>query len=342
MSRQVTLKETATTTNIVTTENGTPHDVSKAKLISLQSIVDVNTPSAKTFVAGVLDKWTLNFPAFASVTDREYFVVYDTAGLGWAIYLDKTGSSAVPTGAIYTAIASGRKAKADISGDTTAAQVAARVETAFDALSANPITSDDSAADGHMFFEQTIRGTVTAPASYLLNDAAGNITSAHTTTGIASKVDITADSITIASHGLTTGLKGQTTSTGTLPAGITTGVDYFVISLDANTIQLASSLALAQAGTPLDLTNQGTVATTHTFTPTSVAGATLSLQKSNNYVPGDNAGTWDAVEAATSISADGDVWISDIDPEYMWVRQSFTLTAGRLSASSILVIKEDN
>src|SRR5258705_6244535 len=41
------------------------------------------------------------------------------------------------------------------------------------------------------------------------------------------------------------GLKVRATSTGTLPAGITTGVDYFVIPVGTNTISVASSLANA-------------------------------------------------------------------------------------------------
>ncbi len=341
MARRISGQSTITTTNIVTTSNSSPIDVSKAKSISIQAVIDVNTPSAKTFVAGVLDKWTLNFPAFAGVTDREYFVVYDTAGLGWAIYLDKTGSSAAPTGAVYTAIPSDRKAKADISGDTTAAEVAARVETAFDALTANPITSDDTAADGHMFFEQTIRGTVTAPASYLLDDTAGNITSAHTTTGVASKVDVSANTISITTHGLTDGLKGQASSTSTLPAGLSTSTDYFVIVVDANTIKLAASYANAIAGTAIDITDQGTAGATHTFTPTSIAGGTIVLQKSNDYDPIQNStGTWDD-EVSTAITADGRIWSSDVDPEYKWARVQFNLTAGRLSASSYVIVKED-
>src|SRR6476661_398545 len=60
------------------------------------------------------------------------------------------------------------------------------------------------------------------------------------------------DICTAASHGYTTGLKGQASTTTTLPAGLALTTDYFVIVLDANTFKLASSLANAIAGTAID------------------------------------------------------------------------------------------
>lgn len=344
MARLITVDQTTTTTNIVTTSNSTPVDVSRAKLLSLQAVVDVNTPSAKAFAAGTADVRTLTFEAAADVVDREYFIVYDQAGLGWAIYFDKTGSSVAPTGALYTAIPAGRKAKADISAATDAASVAAIVETAIDALTGftAAIVTDDTAADGTMLFTQTQHGTVSAPVSKLYDDSnVGGVTSVNTTPGVASDVNITSNAISETAHGYTTGLKGQLTSTSTLPAGVTTATDYFLIVVDADSYKFASSLANAQAGTAIDLTNQGTSASTHTFTPTSLAGASITLQKSNDYDPVTATGTWDAVEAATAITADGDIWISDIDPEYRWVRHQYTLTAGRLSASTRLIVKQD-
>lgn len=94
-------------------------------------------------------------------------------------------------------------------------------------------------------------------------------------------VDVTENAVTIASHGLATGRKGQLTSTGTLPDPLLTGTDYFIINIDADTIKFATSLANAEAGTAIDLTDQGTAAATHTFTPTAIAGASVKLQKSS-------------------------------------------------------------
>lgn len=150
------------------------------------------------------------------------------------------------------------------------------------------------------------------------------------------------DTITEAAHGYPTGLKIQLTSTGTLPAGVTTATDYYIIALTSGTYQFAASLANAQAGTAIDLTNVGTAASTHTTTPVALAGAAISLEMSNNYVPATNTGDFDPVATATAITADGNLWIMDIDPEYAFVRVKHTLTAGSVSSVATLVVKSDN
>lgn len=145
-------------------------------------------------------------------------------------------------------------------------------------------------------------------------------------------VNVTDNTITETAHGYVTGLKGQFTTTTLLPSGLSLATDYFVIKVDADTYKVATSLVNALAGTAVDMTDDGTG--THTFTPTSIAGATVTLQKSN-----DNS-NFDAVAAGTSISADGNVWFEISNPSYKYARLSYTLTAGMLSANNYLVIKE--
>lgn len=77
---------------------------------------------------------TFTLPSLANATDRDYLVITTTDGISFAIYLDKTGSSAAPTGATYVAVASAHKAKANISGATTASDVATIVAAAFQGL----------------------------------------------------------------------------------------------------------------------------------------------------------------------------------------------------------------
>lgn len=55
------------------------------------------------------------------------------------------------------------------------------------------------------------------------------------------------------------------TSTGTLPAGLSTGTVYFVIYVSSTTFKLASSWANADAGTEINITDAGTG--THTINP---------------------------------------------------------------------------
>lgn len=147
-------------------------------------------------------------------------------------------------------------------------------------------------------------------------------------------VDVNANTITITSHSFTTtGLKVTASTNGVLPAGLSAG-DYFVIVVDANTIKLASSLVNALAGTAIDIT-AAAGGGTHTLTPVAIAGGTVGLQKSND------GSTWDVVTTATAVTADGDIWLADTDPTYKYVRLSYALTAGRLSASNYVIVKED-
>lgn len=62
------------------------------------------------------------------------------------------------------------------------------------------------------------------------------------------------DNITLNSHSFLTGDHVQLTTTGTLPAGLALATDYYVIYVDANTIQLANSVENAAAGTQVDIT----------------------------------------------------------------------------------------
>ena len=97
---------------------------------------------------------------------------------------------------------------------------------------------------------------------------------------VAADVNITPDnSITIPAHGLSTGLKVVLSGTN-LPAGLVAGT-YYVIVLDEDTIQLATSLANAVAGTEVTITTQGTTADA-ALTPDALAGIVVKLQMSND------------------------------------------------------------
>lgn len=159
--------------------------------VALQDSYDGGTTWANvksaTAVTTVAKVDTLTFPAKAGATDGDFVVIYDSGNVAWGISLDTTGSAAEPTAALWTGIAAGRKTHVDISGDTTAAQVAASVEAAFDALTdvTDEFTTDDTAADGTMTFTWVRKGndsTATDPANED-NSGAGSITVANTTAG---------------------------------------------------------------------------------------------------------------------------------------------------------------
>jgi hypothetical protein len=375
MSRLVRLVDKNYELNEITgTTTSDPIDLDGAEQYSVQSVVDVNTPSAKTFDSDryevatltfetkadtdhqdfvivssqsgltfavaltkpVASVDTVNFADKASTTAGDYFVVYDADGLAWAAAMNVSGADPAPTGAIYTAIPAGRKVNVDISSATNDEDVAALVETALNALTGFTalITTDDTAANGTMTLTQTAYGPTTNPVPKNASESgAGGITVAETTPGLTSEVTEGAgNSVTIPTHGFFDGLKGQLTTTGTLPAGVTTATDYFIIVVDANTVQFAASLADALAGTAIDITDEGSGV--HTFTPTSLAGGAVKIQKSNSpakeVLAGD--GTWDDVAAATSITADANVWFEKDRPTYR-------LTAGSMSTDNYVLVK---
>lgn len=70
------------------------------------------------------------------------------------------------------------------------------------------------------------------------------------------------DIITVGTD-IPTGTPIKFSSTGTAPAGLTAGTKYYAIRQSTTTIKVASSLANAQAGTAIDITDQGSG--THTI-----------------------------------------------------------------------------
>ena len=80
--------------------------------------------------------------------------------------------------------------------------------------------------------------------------------------------------VTITTHGLATGDCIELTTTGALPTGLTANTNYYVIYVNANTFQLATTLANALAGTAID--TSGTQSGTHSlrYCPFGIDGAT--------------------------------------------------------------------
>jgi hypothetical protein len=322
------------------TLNSSGLDVSKLPGFSILSSVLDSTPGAKTFVDGVAQVDTLNFPAKAGTTASDYVVITAQDGTTYAAAVNKTGSDTAPTGAAWLAVAAGRRVQVDISASTSAADVATAFKTALNGVTgfSGKITASDAAADGHLSLTQAIRGVVTHPVPHNANDSgAGLITTAATTAGVDSKVDVSANTIAIASHGYLDGLKLQASSTGTLPAGITTATNYFVIVVDSNTIKLATSLSNALAGTAIDLTDQGTSGATGTLTPTTTVTGTILLQASNDDI------TYVTISGSSqNISGAGSFFWNVSDVFYKFVRLQQNITVGQGTVSANITSKVEN
>jgi hypothetical protein len=71
--------------------------------------------------------------------------------------------------------------------------------------------------------------------------------------------------VTKNSHGLLTGQKIRLTTTGALPTGLATGTDYYVIVINANTFNLATSMANALQTTSTKINTSGTQSGVHSL-----------------------------------------------------------------------------
>lgn len=101
------------------------------------------------------------------------------------------------------------------------------------------------------------------PGQVIFQEPAFAVKTASTSTDFDAGTDV----ITVNSHGFLTGAKlAIAINSGSLPAGLVAG-NYWVIKLSANTFALASTYALAIAGTKAGFTDTGTAAKTVTFTP---------------------------------------------------------------------------
>lgn len=302
------------------------------------AVITDTTPGAKTFASGVAEVDTFNFPAKASAGDGDYVVQWDVNGLAWAVALDTTGGAAnTPTGAVWAAIPAAQKVYLDISATTTAASVATAVKAGFNALSgfSSVVTASDAAADGHLANTAYWPGVVTAPSVHNKGDTgAGSVTVVRTTTGTASAVAPTGNTVTIANHGFTTGLKVINSSSSSLPTGLSGSAEY-VIVVDSNTVKFATSQANALAGTAIAITGPGVG--TQTVTPQALVG-TLVVQKSNDVpaYPGQTQ-TWFTITTPSSAASQNvsatTLNYYDTAVGYPYMRFLLTITSGAASVA---------
>ncbi len=323
------------TLTAVTSATGTAQQLINMTMWDASAVVTDTTPAAKTYASGVTEVDTFNFPAVAGAGDGDYAVQKDLNGLSWAIALDTTGGAAnTPTGAIWTAIPAGRKTYLDVSTAATAALMATAVKAGFNALSGFTavVTASDVAADGHLANTAYWAGVVAAPGVHNKGDTgAGSITVVRTATGTASAVATTGNTVTIAAHGFSTGLKVAQTSGGSLPTGLSGSAEY-VIVVDANTVKFATSQANALAGTAIAITGSGSG--TQTVTPSALAG-TLVVQKTDDLPGNDQTQHWFTMTSPTTAATQNisatTLNYYDTAVGYPYMRFLLTVTSGSAS-----------
>lgn len=320
------LRETFASQSFVQATNSTAFNIDKVEVMAVQVVATDATPGAKTWVGGTRELQTITYPAKASATAGDYFVITDTSGNTWAAALNVSGSDPAPSGAAYTAVSSGRKVNVDISSATTASDVGGLMRTAVAALSGIASSFNLGGSAATETFQNVNSSASTAPAAFHnANDSgAGSITGVVTTAGVASGVSISAETITITAHGYSLGMPVQVSTAGGLPTGLSASTDYYVIPVDANTIQLASSLANANLGTAINLTTTGYG--TGTATPDGLSGSAV-LQ-----VAIDSTGPWFNYGNTVNITGAQNIYFEQVNPSGDWYRIAYAMTSGQLSA----------
>lgn len=118
----------------------------------------------------------------------------------------------------------------------------------------------------------------------------------------------------VAAHWMITGTPIRFTTAGTLPSPIVINTTYYVIAVSSTTIQVASSLANAIAGTEIDLTTAGTGNSTVNFS--------YALKESLNTTYSSFFSDWDWVSGTARLNGVTDVSAPfstlTVDPSYSY------------------------
>lgn len=133
----------------------------------------------------VFEVQTLTFPALAGAGASDYIIIYDESGDAWAVALDTTGADADPTGAAWLAVPAANRIKVDISGVTTAAQVAGVAVAGLNSLVGfTAVITLNDLGTAVVTSTQTAYGPTTNPIPHNSDDSgAGSITGVQTTAG---------------------------------------------------------------------------------------------------------------------------------------------------------------
>lgn len=157
--------------------------------------------------------------------------------------------------------------------------------------------------------------------------------------GLATDVDLGANTITESAHGFPTGLRALfATTSGTAPTGLTTGTTYWTIRATDNTYQLATSSTLALAGTAIDITAQ-TGSGVFAVTPLTISAGSAGFkwQASN-----DGSNFTDLSVASVTYSAAGNSIWDFGSYNYRWLRIVFVApTSGGIALSAKMHAKRD-
>jgi hypothetical protein len=213
---------------------------------------------ARTVPTGVTEVQTLTCLQKSSLVDGDYIVFTDNVGGLWAVAIDATGSTAAPTGALWATVPAANKDQADVSGETSAAEVAAVVYATLNAITgftAKFTLVDNTDGTITVSWDDKREQIALAVPKKTDDSAPGtSLTAVETTGGREGAVSIAGDTIQVFNHLYPTALPIKMYGSNGVPTGLTEGTTYYVIVADANNIKLATSAANAIAGTAINIT----------------------------------------------------------------------------------------
>ncbi len=129
----------------------------------LEGQVEATDFAIASLSGGVFEVQSVVCPATAGATQADYFVIEDTAGTQFAVWLDIDDAGVAPAGAAY--VASDFQIEVNIATGDTAAQVAGKVKTAMEAdVNFQDITISINSAT--LSFTQNLPGNVAAPTRH--------------------------------------------------------------------------------------------------------------------------------------------------------------------------------
>lgn len=285
-------------------------DLGRFTGVSVQAVYSDGTPAGHSVIDGVKGTAALTVLSTTSLSGKT--ITIDDVTL--------TFGSDISTG--------------PATGNTTVI-IATTVAAAFQA-SELAGTIDFSTAVIHP--DSVVVATATQPSAYAPYLSASSTNTlwgwASLRGGVASDIDVSADTFAETNHGLTTGLKVLvSTSAGTIPGGLTAGTTYYAIRLNDNSYSLASSASNAIAGTDIDITlitGSGTV----TVTPLSLVLVTGTADNTgfNWQASNDGENFFDLSLTSVTYSSEGNYLWDLGEPMYRWLRMNFTApTSGGLA-----------
>lgn len=135
-----------------------------------------------SYVNDVAETYVVTIPATASVTQADYFMIYDEAGNSTAVWLDIDAAGTVPTGALY--VGSDGQITGGIATGDTSAQAATKVYTALNGNVTNVSFTDNLDGTITVLLDNAGPASADAVPKNADDSAAGSVTVGTITSGV--------------------------------------------------------------------------------------------------------------------------------------------------------------